>query len=77
MSAPVVHALRFHYGDQAQIDFITLNKFKGVASLIAGIDTIHTIERVQVRFLEGCKISATIISLTFIQISDLDHLQDH
>ncbi|MBI49143.1 MAG: hypothetical protein CL850_02500 [Crocinitomicaceae bacterium] len=45
MSAPVVQALRSHYGDQAQIDFITLNKFKDAASLIAGIDTIHTVEK--------------------------------
>ena len=45
MSAPVVQALRFHYEDQAQIDFITLKKFKGAASLIAGIDTIHTVEK--------------------------------
>ena len=45
MSAPVVQALRSHYGDKAQIDFITLNKFKGAASLIAGIDNIHTVEK--------------------------------
>ena len=45
MSAPVVQALRIHYGKQAQIDFITLNKFKGAAYLISGIDTIHTFER--------------------------------
>ena len=45
MSAPVVHALRTHYGDEAQIDFITLNKFKGAAELIPGIDTIYTVEK--------------------------------
>ncbi len=45
MSAPVVQALRSHYGDQAQIDFITLNKFIDAASLIGGIDAIHTVEK--------------------------------
>ena len=45
MTAPVVHALRTHYGDEAQIDFITLNKFKGAAELIPGIDTIYTVEK--------------------------------
>ena len=45
MSAPLVQALRSHYGDQAQIDFITLDKFKDAASLIAGIDIIHTVEK--------------------------------
>ena len=45
MSAPVVQALRSHFGAKAQIDFITLNKFKGAVELISGIDTIYTVEK--------------------------------
>jgi ADP-heptose:LPS heptosyltransferase len=45
MAAPVVQALRSHFGAEAQIDFITLNKFKGAAELISGIDTIYTVEK--------------------------------
>lgn len=45
MAAPVVQALRAHYGDEAQIDFITLNKFKGATELIAGINSIYTVEK--------------------------------
>ena len=45
MAAPVVHALRSHFGAEAQIDFITLNKFNGAAQLISGIDNIYTIEK--------------------------------
>ena len=45
MTAPVVQALRAHYGDKAQIDFITLAKFKGAAELISAIDTIYTVEK--------------------------------
>ena len=45
MAAPVVQALRSHFGVEAQIDFITLNKFKGAAQLIPGIDTIYTVEK--------------------------------
>lgn len=45
MTAPVVQALRSHFGVEAQIDFITLNKFKGAAQLISGIDTIYTVEK--------------------------------
>ena len=45
MAAPVVQALRAHYRDEAQIDFITLNKFKGATELILGINTIYTVEK--------------------------------
>ena len=45
MAAPVVQALRSHFGAEAQIDFITLNKFKGAAQLISGINTIYTVEK--------------------------------
>ena len=45
MAAPVVQALRAHYGDEVQIDFITLNKFKDATELIAGINTIYTVEK--------------------------------
>ena len=65
MSAPVVQALRFHYGDEAQIDFITLDKFKGAASLIAGIDTIHTVEK------STSEISAELKHLGYNYLIDL------
>ena len=45
MAAPVVQALRSRFGVEAQIDFITLNKFKGAVQLILGIDTMYTIEK--------------------------------
>ena len=45
MAAPVVQALRSHFGAEAQIDFITLNKFKGAVELISGIDAIYTVEK--------------------------------
>ena len=45
MTAPVVQALRSHYRDEAQIDFITLAEFKGAAELISAIDTIYTVEK--------------------------------
>ncbi len=45
MTAPVVQALQTHYGDKAQIDFITLTKFKGAAELISSIDNIYTVEK--------------------------------
>ena len=45
MAAPVVQALRSHFGAKAQIDFITLNKFKVAVELISGIDNIYTVEK--------------------------------
>ena len=62
MTAPVVQALRAHYGDKAQIDFITLAKFKGAAELISAIDTIYTLSKSPLlKFLQPFKKTGTTI----------------
>jgi ADP-heptose:LPS heptosyltransferase len=45
LTAPLVNAIRSHYGDAARIDFVTLNRFKSAVELIDGIDNIHGIEK--------------------------------
>jgi ADP-heptose:LPS heptosyltransferase len=45
LTAPLVNAIRSHYGDAARIDFVTLNRFKSAVDLIDGIDNIHGIEK--------------------------------
>jgi len=45
LSAPIIHAIREHYGPESRIDFVTLNRFSGAADLLPGLDAIHLVEK--------------------------------
>jgi ADP-heptose:LPS heptosyltransferase len=65
LTAPVVHALRTHYGPEARIDLVTLARFRGAAELIGGLDEIHTIERTT------SEVAPTLAELNFDYLIDL------
>jgi ADP-heptose:LPS heptosyltransferase len=65
LTAPVVQALRTHYGPEARIDMVTLARFRGAAELIGGLDAIHTIER------STSEVSPALSELNFDYLIDL------
>ena len=44
LSAPVIHAIREHYGTESRIDFVTLKRFAGAADLLSGLNVIHLVD---------------------------------
>lgn len=55
LTAPVIHAIRAHYGSKARIDFVCNSKFKGAAELLAGVNEIHLVERATVEITSDLK----------------------
>lgn len=45
LSAPVIHAIREHYGPESRIDFVTLKRFAGAADLLTGLNSIHLVDK--------------------------------
>ena len=45
LSAPVIHAIREHYGPESRIDFVTLKRFSGAADLLPGLNEIHLVDK--------------------------------
>ena len=45
LSAPVIHAIREHYGPESRIDFVTLKRFSGAADLLPGLNAIHLVDK--------------------------------
>ncbi|PCJ80931.1 MAG: hypothetical protein COA49_06380 [Bacteroidetes bacterium] len=65
LSAPVIHAIRKHFGKEARIDFVTLKPFKGAAELLPDLNEIHLVEKVTI------EIVPTLKKLNFDYIIDL------
>jgi len=65
LSAPVIHAIREHFGEEARIDFVTLRRFKGAAELLPDLNEIHLVEKATI------EIVPTLKELNFNYIIDL------
>jgi len=55
LSAPVIHAIREHFGSEARIDFVTLRRFKAAAELLPDLNEIHLVEKATVEVVPALK----------------------
>ena len=44
LSAPLINAIREHYGPESRIDFVTLKRFSSAADLLPSLNTTHLVE---------------------------------
>ena len=65
LSAPVIHAIREHYGTESRIDFVTLKRFSGAADLLPGLNEIHLVDKTTSEVVPSLK------SLEFDYLIDL------